>query len=144
MYEGQLEHAQVVLRGLFEASQNPPAFLEPADKAFDDVSFTIGLSVEINVARVAVFVGFGRDHRNDLLFEQVLVDPVGAISFVAGQPNGAQHLFAILPSNFDSFQKCLESLRLMRLPCRNMHVQGMTVAITEQMYLCRKSAPRTT
>jgi hypothetical protein len=141
--ERELEHAEVVLGCLLEPREDSPALLEPPNETFNDVAFAVSVAVKLNRAGVAIFVFLGRNHRRDAFIEKILVDPVGTISLVAGQPHGTQGLFRFLSRNVHSLQQRLESLRFVCLSCREMHVQRVAVAIAEQMDLGRKSAPRT-
>jgi len=83
--EGELEHAPEIFGCFLEASKDASRFLKPADQALDDAAPAISFAVERGqpvLAVVGVFAG------NDWLnsqFEQIVVDPVGSISFVAGQ-----------------------------------------------------------
>lgn len=142
MDERELEHAEVIFGGLLEAGEDAPALLQPANESFDDIPLAICVPVECDRPGVAIFVALGRDYRRDPRSQQVLVDPVGAEAFVAGQSDGAQRLGCLLSADCRALQQCFQSLRLVRLSGREVDVEGMAVPIAEQMDFGGKPAPR--
>ena len=139
MNKGHLQHAGEVLGRFFEPREDAAALLEPADESFHDVSLSVCLAVEVNRTGVAVFIALGGDHRLNAPVEQVLVNPIGPISFVAGQLDGKHQGTTIVVHNLRSFQQLDQPLRLMRLAGRQVKVQRMAVAIAEQMNFGRKA-----
>jgi hypothetical protein len=140
--ECDLQHAEVILGGLLEAREDPSTFLQPTNEAFDDVPFAVGLTVELDWAGVAILVALGGNHRRDALAKQVFVDPIGAESFVCCQADGAERFLDLIAGDCGSLQQRFQRLGLMGLSGGDVDMQRMTVAITEQMDFCRKSAPR--
>lgn len=142
MDKGELEHAEVVFGRLFEAGKNAATFLQPADEPFNDVSLAVCLAIELNGPGVGIFIALRRNDGCDARRQQILVDPVGAEALVACQANGAQHLVFLLAADECSFQKRFQGLRFVRLPGRDVDVEGVAVPIAEQVDFGRKSAPR--
>jgi len=54
-----------------------PVLLEPA---YQDIAITVCLAVKLNWTRITILILFGRDHWPDVQVENVLVNPVGAIT----------------------------------------------------------------
>ena len=142
MDECELEHAEVVFGGLLETREDAPAFLQPANESFDDVSFAVRVWVECDRPGVAIFVPLGRNDWRDALRQQILVDPVGAEALVASQADGAQRLVFLLAADDRSFEQRFQGLRLVRLPGGDVDMERVAVPIAEQMDFGRKPAPR--
>lgn len=140
MDEGQLDHGSVVGGGLLESSEDAAALFEPADQSLNDVSVAVGLPVELDQPCIAVLVGLGRNHRFDAVFEQVLVDPVGAVPFVSGELQGPGDRLAVEVDHFSRFQKRFEGLRLVTLAGGEMEAERMPGPVAEQMDFGRKPA----
>ena len=84
MYEGHLDHAGIIQCCLFEPGEDPPAFFEPADQAFNDVAIAVGFRIKRALPGVAVFVRFRRNHRLNSHRLKHRVDPLRAIALVTG------------------------------------------------------------
>src|SRR6185437_7913930 len=143
--EGQGEHAAEVLCGLIEAREDAAAFLQPADQPFNDVAAAICLLVELNGPSRAIFVLLGWDHRLDSQVEQVCVDPVSSISFVAAQgerPSDSLSVF-VEQTFIGRYEQLVDHGRFVRLASREVEVQGETISIAEDVDFCRKTPART-
>jgi len=141
--ESDFQHREVVFGRLLEACEDAPAFLQPADESFDDVAVAICLSVKLHGSGIPILVALGRNDRCDARSEKILIDPVGAEALVACQPHGAERLLNLFPCDGNSLQQGFKSLGFMGLSSGEVDVEGVAMAITEQMDLRRKSAPRT-
>ena len=141
--ECHLDHSTVVLRGLFETSENAAAFLEPSDQAFDDVAATVGVAVEVDRTSCSVFILFRWDHRSDAVGKQIFVDPVRPVALVSGQLNRIREGIAVIVDDVRSFQQRHQGLRLVRLSGGQMEVQRAPVAVTEKVEIGGVSPSRT-
>jgi len=100
MDESHFEHPGVVLGGFLESREDTSAFFQPSDQAFDDVSFAIGFLIKGHTAIVPVVAVFGRDNRLNVEFQEKIVNPIGSVSFVAGQGNRPCDRLALAIGNF--------------------------------------------
>lgn len=84
-----------------------------------------------------MLIAFARDDRLDIQCQQILVDPVGTIGFVAGKLNGPCHGFAVVVGEafVRSFQERLEAGGFVILPGSQMKVQRMAVGVAQQVNL---------
>jgi len=130
-----LDHAAEVLRRFLEAREDAAGFLEPADQTLDNVTPPVGVAVKLDKAGVPIFVLLGRNDRSDVQFEQVLVNPISAVSLVAGQGHRPSDGLAVAIEQVGVrlFEQGREGRRLMRLSCGEMKVQGMAFPVTEDM-----------
>ncbi len=106
---------------------------------------TIESLVEFHGTLVAVLV-FGRgDHGLDAKLKQVFVDPVGAITLIAGECDGPSDALAvaILESLVRVFQQRVEHRRFMGLSGRQVKAERVALAIAKHVDFCRKTAART-
>lgn len=135
MDEGHADNAAEVLGRLLKAREDAPVLLEPADQTFHDIAIAISLFVERHRPSVAVLVLFGRDHRLDVQFQQVLVDPVGAIAFVAGQRRrpGDRLAVGIVQLLVGVGQQGVECGAFVRLARRDVKVQRVALTITKNV-----------
>jgi hypothetical protein len=74
-----------------------------------------------------------------------LVDPIGPISFVAANRKGPGDALAFLVEEalVGSFEQLVENRRLMRLASGEMEVEWQSIAVTQDMDFCGKTAART-
>ena len=144
MYKRHRDHAAEVLCRLLEAREDAACFFEPTDQPFDDVPPPVGIAVELDRAGITVFILLGWNHRLDAQFDQVLVNPIGPVSLVAGQRHGPGDgpAGAVKQIGIRFFEQGRKDRRLVRLSCAEMEVQGMAFSITQDMDLCRKTSAR--
>lgn len=140
MDEGHLDHRGVVGGGFLEAGEDATRFFEPTDQSLDDVPLAVGVAVEFDQTRIAILVGLGGNDRFDAVFEQVLVDPVGTVAFVAGQLERPGDRLTALVDHFSLFQKRFQGLRLVTLTGGEMEAERMPGPVAEQMDFGRKPA----
>ncbi len=100
MDEGHFKHSGEILGGLFKPREDASAFFQPSDQSFDDIPLAVQFSVKLNGTSISIFVGFGWDHRLNPDFQEAFINPVGSVSFVAGQSNGPSDRFAFAIGNF--------------------------------------------
>jgi hypothetical protein len=146
MDERHFQEAAEVLGRFIEAGEDAARFFEPADEAFDDVAPLVRTAVELHRPSGAS-VGFpGGDDRSDAQREQVFVDPLRAIPFVAAQLHGPSDLptAAVAQDIVGSDEQRVERRGFVLLSGRQMEVQGMAGGVAEQMDFGRKSAARPT
>ena len=118
--ERHLDHATEVLGGFLESREDSAAFFEPADESFHDVSASIRFFVKAHRACITVFVFLrGNDGRHTQL-DNVFVNPISTVSFVAPQGDrpGDRLSVPITQVGVGTFQKRIEYRRLVRLPRR--------------------------
>ena len=103
------------------------------------------LSGPLASAGIPIFVYFGRNHGRDSQLDQIFIDPIRAISLVAGDGHGPGDWLAIAINHvgIGAFQQCFQGGRLVRLPRRQMEVQRMAFAVAENMDFCGKTPART-
>ena len=144
MDKRHLHHAAEVLRRLLESREDPARFLQPTDQAFDDVASPVGVAVKLDQAGVSIFIRFGRNDRIDPQFDEVLVNPIGAVPLVAGQGYWPSDRVAIAVKQVGIrlFEQRREGRRLMRLSGGEVKVQRMAFPITEDMDFRRKPPAR--
>ena len=135
MNERHPDHAREVFGGLLEPREDSSAFLEPANQTFDDMAIAIGFTIKLDATRSAVFVGFGRYHRLDAKCQQVGIDPIRAVSFVAGQRHRPSDRFTLTIHHvgIGTGQQRIHHRRLVRLTGGQMKVEWMTPAVTENV-----------
>ena len=97
--------------------------------------------VELHRPSRTVLVLLRRDHRLDPQLQQVFVDPVGPIPLVAGQGDRPRDRLAVAVDDplLGALQQRDQARRLVRLPGRQMEVQGVAMAVAQQMDLGRES-----
>ena len=74
--------------------------------------------------------------------EQELVDPLGAVRFVAAKFLRKRNRISAMVGDFYGFKQLAERLRFMLLAGRNTYCQRMSLSITQQMDSCRKTPAR--
>lgn len=134
-------HPGIVFRGLFEAREYAAILFQPTDEAFDDVTLAVGVAVPLDAAGFAILVALAGDHWLDAGIEEVLVDPLGAITFVASQRQRCNDRLAVAAGEIDAFQERFQSGRFVSLSWRQMEVEGVSVRVAEEVDLRRKAAP---
>lgn len=144
MNKSNLQHAAEVHGSLLESREDATCLLEPTDQPFDDIPSAVSLTVEFHGSRVAVFVFFGRNDGLNSKFEEVLVNPVGTVSFVGSQCHRPSDGFTIAVQEIcvRTVQYGFQRPRLVRLSGGELEMQRMTVAIAENMNLRRKTPAR--
>ena len=142
MDECELQHTTEVFGRLLESREDSPAFFQPTDEAFDDVASAVRVSIEFHGPRVAIFVLLRRDHRMDAQVQKEFVDPVGTISLITPQRQRPSDAFPvdIEQTGVCSIENFLQSCGFMGLARRQMKMQGMAEAITEDMDFGGKTA----
>ena len=144
MDKSHLDHAAEVLRRLLETREDAAGFLEPTDQTLDNVAPSVGVAVKLDEAGVAIFVLLGRNDRNDVQFDQVLVNPVSPVSLVTGQGHRPSDglVVPVKQIGIRLFEQGREGCRLMRLSCREVKVQRMAFPVTQDMDFRRKTSAR--
>ena len=91
---------------------------------------------------VAVFILLRGDHGLDPQVQEVFVDPIGAIPFITTQRQRPSDAFpvAIEQACVRTVEHLLQGRGFMGLARRQMKMQRMAVAITEDMDFCGKTA----
>lgn len=140
MDERHLYHADEVLRGLLESRQHASALLQPTDQPLDDVAIPICVAVEFDRRRCSVFVFLAGNHGLDAKLDEVAVNPVGSVTFVARQLCRIDDREVVLVDDVHVFEQRLQRLVVMRLARGDVHMQGMPVPIAEQMNFRGKTA----
>ena len=145
MDERHLQHTAKVLGGLLEPSEDTSAFLQPSDQALDNVSVPVRFPVEFNRPIVSIFVALRRDNRSDAEFQQVTVDPLGAVTFVACHRNwpGKRLVIVVNQLGVRAFKQRDQSGGLVRFARCEMEVQRVARRIAEDVKFCRKTAAGT-
>ena len=85
MNECHFNEAAEVQRGFFKSCEDAAGFFEPADQPLDDVAPSIRFAIEFDGTFAAVFVVLGGNDRLDARRQEIVVDPIGAISLVASR-----------------------------------------------------------
>lgn len=140
MNESHFDHTNEVLGGLFKTCQHPAAFFQPTNQSFNDVTLAIRFAVELYGSGVTVFIVLARNHRLDAKINEVAVDPIGSVAFVASQLRWVDDGNVVLIDDVHSFKQRGQRLVVMRLTRRQMHMQRMPVTIAEQMDFRGKTA----
>src|SRR5207253_7315146 len=91
----------------------------------------------------SIFVVFARNHRLDAKLDEVVVNPVGSVTFVASEFRRIDDRNVILIDNVYLFEQRRQGLVVMRLTRRKVHMQWMSVTIAEQMDFRGKTATGT-
>lgn len=144
MDECDLEESTEIDRGLLVPRKDTTAFLEPADQSFDDVAVSVCLAVKLNETFLAILVFFCGNDWCDFQIQQVFVDPLCPVSFVASQrhwPGNGIAVFieqALIGTPQEGFERC----GFMRLTGCQLKVERIAVAITKEMDFCRKTPAR--
>jgi hypothetical protein len=143
--ERHFNEAAEVQRGFLKPCKDASGFFQPPNETLDDVALPVCSAVEFHRTLVAVFIFLGRNHRLDAQSEQVLVNPIGTVSFVATKPHGPSHGLAVTVAQLGvrSFQQRIESRRVVRLPRGQMKMERMTVTIAKKVDFCGKTPART-
>ena len=85
MDECDFDEACKVFGGFLEPRKDAAGLFKPADQAFYDVPPPIRFAIEFHWPGVAIFILLGGNYWLDLSIEQVLVNPISAVSFVPAQ-----------------------------------------------------------
>ncbi len=143
MDERHFDHPQEVGRAFLETREDPATFFEPADQAFDNASLSILLAIEGHWTSISVFVRLAGNHRPDAATQEILVDPIGPISFVAGQSDWMHSGIRVLARDFAGLEQLRQAAGFMRLSRREMGVQRMPVRIAKDVDFRAKPAAGT-
>nr|WP_261362092.1 hypothetical protein [Bremerella volcania] len=73
------------------------------------------MPVKLNEAGVSVFVCFAGDDGHDASLDQVLVDPLGSLPFVASEKDGRDDFIRFIASHFARLKKLVQATGLMGL-----------------------------
>jgi hypothetical protein len=130
--EGQLDHAAEVDGRFLEPGDDASRFLQPSDEALDDATAAIRLLVERNRPLRASLVLLARDDRSDAEVEQVRIDPLRSVTFVAGKSDWPSLLPALLveQSLVGSDEQGVQHGRVVDLPGAEMEVKRMALSVT--------------
>jgi len=139
--ESHFDESAVVLGSFVEACEDAAAFFEPADESLDDVASPVVVAVKAYGSRILILVRFGGNDRRDVQAEQILVDPISAVSFVACQRQWPGDGLAVAGEDgcVGAFQQFGQHGGFVVLPGGQMEVQRMPMAITKQMEFCGKA-----
>lgn len=142
MREGHLEHAAEVLRRLLEPREDAAAFFKPPDQLFDDATSSIRGFVEVYEPSITIVFGLAGNDGLDVQVQQVLVDPVGSITFVSRKRHRPGHGLAPLVHDrlVRPFQQRCKGRRFVILPRSQMKVQRMPMPIAQQVNFRGKTA----
>ena len=145
MDERHFQHATEVFCGLLEACEDAAGFFEPADQALDDAALSVRFTIEGDGARLAMVAVFARNHWFNSQFEEVLIDPIGPVAFVTSQSDRPSERFSRVVDKFaiSSHEQHIENGRIMSLTRREMKMEWVAMAITQQVNFCGKTAART-
>lgn len=137
------DHAGKVGCGLVKTREDPSRLLQPANEAFDNVASTIEVAIELRVALIIRSIRLLGNHGLNILTVQPLDDTGGAIGLVACQGHGLHIVFELRITDERTVNQLLEDRAFVRLPCRELKVQRMALAIADEVDLCRKTPTRT-
>jgi hypothetical protein len=144
--ESHCQHSAEVLCRFLEATEYPPVLFEPTDEPLDDVALAVQASIEFYTAKAAILVFLGGDHRLNAQLEQVIIDPIRAIAFVASQRDGPRHRMTL--DVHDAFicaaQQRFQCRRLVNLTRRKVEVQWFSLPVTEDVNFRGEPATRAT
>jgi hypothetical protein len=94
MNECHFDEGSEVFGCLFKTSKHASSSFQPSHQALHDVEQAVCFAIEFHRTRIAVLVLFGRNDRLDVSFQQIFVNPIGAVSFVTAQRYGPRDRFA--------------------------------------------------
>lgn len=69
-------------------------------------------------------------------FDQVVVDPIGAIPLVARELVSQRHDVAIVIGQFNGVDKFFDALRFVLLSWRNMNGERIPIAVAHEVDFC--------
>lgn len=129
---------------LLVSREDTSAFLQPSDKPFDNVSLTVLFFIEVDQASTSIFVFFRGNDRDDSHFDQHLVDPPSAITFVTGDSDRPRNHLAIAASYLFicAVEKVNERTIFVALSRRYFKVKRESVSIAGEMDFRGKTAAR--
>jgi len=135
MNKYHLQEPAEILGGLLESRADTAAFFEPADQSLDDVAAAIGGAIELDRSGIAILVFLRRNHRADSQVDQVIVDPIRAVAFVAGQRHrpGDRFVFAVGQHSVRPDQNGVQHRRFVGLSRGQMKVQRVSVTVAENV-----------
>ena len=133
MNEGHLDHAKVVLGSFLKTCEDATAFLQPTDQAFNNVTLAISFFVELYRTSITVFVVLAWYHRLDAKLQEIVINPVGPVAFVACKLGRVDDGHIVLIDDVYPFQQGRQGLVVMRLAGRQVHVQRMAMTVAEDV-----------
>ena len=139
-----MEHAEVVDGGLFEATEDPAEFFQPADEAFDHVAAAIGFAVEVGVGFGVGLVSFLGDDRFDSVQFELFDDGTAAIGLVTRQGVGLDPILARGIVDLRRFPQLIEQLSLVSLTGAEFKAQRQSVPFADCVDFRGESPPRAT
>ena len=144
MDEREFQHATEVFGRLLESGEDASAFFQPTNEPFNDITLAVCVSIEFYEAFVAVFVLLRGDYGLDAQLQEAFVDPIGTIPLITTQRQRPRDAFpvAIEQASIRTIENLLQGSGFMGLAGRQMKMQRMTEAITEDMDFCGKTAAR--
>ena len=144
MYDCHLDHGQEVDCEFFEAGGDAPAFLEPADAAFDNASTPVCVAVKVqrSPAVVALLVAALGDDGGDRMASEPRPDALETVPLVAGQTLGPTAGSAQGLWNPHRVHQELELGGFVRLPRRDLDGQRQASAVSNQVEFAPESAAR--
>jgi hypothetical protein len=142
--ECHFDEAAEVLCGFLETREDATGFFQPSDQALNDVPSSVGLAVEFHRTLVAVFVFLRGNDRPDVQVQQIGVDPISPVSFIATQGHrpGKRIACAVVQARVGAFEEGVQRRGLMGLPRSQVEVERMTMAVAKNMNFRRKTAAR--
>jgi hypothetical protein len=93
--ECHFDEAAEVFRRFLKSREDASGFFEPSYQALDNVASAVCFPIEFDGSCIAVFILFGRNDRADVPLQQILIDPIGAVPFVATQRHRPSDRFAV-------------------------------------------------
>lgn len=135
MDERHFDEAAEVLRRFLEAREDASRFFQPANQALDDVAPPVRPAVEFHRPDSVGVRLLGRNHRTDAQMQQVFVDPVRTIPFVAAQGHRPRQRLAcpVEQAGIGAFKQGLQGSGLVVLSRREVEMQGMPPAVAEDV-----------
>lgn len=110
MNKSEPERPGEVLGRLLESKENAPALLHSSYLTLHNITLALGAGVGDD-PRVTILVGLRGDDRLNAVLDQVVVDPVRSVAFVAGQLHGIGHCHVAVIEDFGPGEQVDQSLR---------------------------------
>jgi hypothetical protein len=143
--EGHFDKPPEVLGGFFKPRKDASGLFQPSDQPLHYVPPAICSAIEFHGAGPAVFVLLGGNDGSDLSIQQVFVNPIRAIPFVATQRYRPSYRFAftVMQTCVGAFQHRIQRRGFVFLARSQMEMERMPMTITQQMNFRRKTPART-
>jgi hypothetical protein len=104
--ERHFNEATEVFRRFVKASEDTAGFFKPSNETLDDVPPPVDCAIKFDRTIATVFIVFRRNDWLDAPLQQIFVNPVGPISFIAAQSDGPREWnpLAIMQTGVGSLQ----------------------------------------